>query len=81
MAETSAERLDRLELALGVATKALQGAKRDLMHQRRFGTDTHGGWRTAGCAVESDVEEALLGLQEIENKANPLESVPCDASA
>lgn len=81
MAETSAERLDRLELALGVATKALQGAKRDLMHQRRFGTDTYGGWRNAGCAVEGDVEEALQEVKAIQNPANTLESVPCDASA
>lgn len=81
MADSSTERMDRLELALGVATKALQRAKNDLMHQRRFGTDTLGGWRHAACSVEGDVEEALQGVLTIQNAASTLEGAPCDASA
>lgn len=81
MADSRTERMDRLELALGVATKALQRAKNDLMHQRRFGTDTLGGWRHAACSVEGDVEEALQGVMAIQIAESPVEGVPCGESA
>ena len=42
------------------AVQVLLRMKRNLEHQRRFGTDTLGGWRNACVQAEGDIEEWLI---------------------
>lgn len=66
--------------ALEIALKALVSVKGTLMHQRRFGADTMGAWRNAGCGVEGDAEEALAAIRSLQLESRPAED-SCAASA
>lgn len=53
--------LERQHEALLAAVKTV---KFNLMHHRRFGTDSMAAWRTAACNTEADLEEAITKAAE-----------------
>lgn len=81
MDQASVQKIEPLERALDIATLALDRAKSTLMHQRRFGTDSLAGWRSASCACEGDVEEALEQVRSARTGGNVNMEGTCDASA
>lgn len=55
--------------AFNAMRDALKTAKRDLMHQRRFGVDRLNEWRNVASSVEGDIEEALAAAKEMGEQA------------
>lgn len=54
---TPSQVIDKVDTA-----KSLRSIKSNLMHQRRFGTDSINGWRGACTSAEADIEELLAAL-------------------
>lgn len=62
--QTRDAEIAKLTLQRDLATRALSEAKSNLMHHRRFGTDTLQAWKNAATRAEGDIEDALATINE-----------------